>query len=292
MRTASWACIGAACLAVGFGGFANPAAAAGADFCRGVSIRDDEGPLRGMPPHHAPPEGELPFGPRNLSMYKLNFGSRLALVGGHIGYRFAAKSAGRRTLHLNWRVSAALTRVDRGGRPLRSERTVERVFGDVQDLNELEFGFPATESGFFRIEIAFANLGGKVLGRYSEYFRVLPRRVRLELAASSRAVSPGGVVQARIRNTGTVGAIVRPQIAVQRREAGEWVEYARLQASPRSIRRFRWTLGGGQASPCVAFRVPATAGAGEYRFSGYALPFAQRPARRALSAGFIVRRPR
>jgi hypothetical protein len=249
-------------------------------------VRDEARPLERMPAEKPPPEGELPFGPHNLSMYRLNFGSKVVLDGSHLGYRFAAKDAGTRILRLGWKVKAALRRVGRNGQPLGAVGTLSRRLGEVEDLDLLQFSFPA-KPGLYRFDISFASLRGRKLGFYREYFRVVPRRVKLRLAVSNPAPLPGATIYARVLNLGTQSVLLHPGMSVERAEGGQWKRQAQLPATERSEREFRWTLYGGEASPCLAFQVPSDTASGAFRFKSSALVFGERH-RRTLTAPFRV----
>ncbi len=259
-------------------------AASEPEFCAGEVVRDDERPLRRMPAERPPPEGELPFGPRNLSMYRLNFGSKVVLEGSHLGYRFAAKGGEGRILRLGWIVRAVLLRVDRKGRVLGTAGTTARRLGEVEGLDSLQFSFPAS-SGLYRIDISFANLKGKRLASYREHFRVVPRRVGMRLALAAETLRPGEVAYARAIDTGTVPVAFQPGLGVEREEGGAWVSVAAPAAALSNEERFRWTLAGGEASPCVAFAVPNQLGS--YRFTASALVYGTYK-RRTITAPFEV----
>lgn len=263
------------------------ASAAVPAFCKGRVVRDDARPLRHMPGEHPPPEGELPFGPRNLSMYALNFGAKVVLDGSHFGYRFAAKGGNARVLRLNWDVRAVLQRVDDRGRVLGAAGAVHRRLGEVEGLDDLQFSFPA-HPGLYEVDIAFRTLAGRELASYSEHFRVVPRRVKLRLAVSGEEFKAGETAYARVLNLGTVPAVLRPRLPVEREEGGAWVPAAEPPVSKESVEEFRWTVGGGQASPCVAFQVPADAAPGSYRFASSALVFGRAVHRRTLTGGFEI----
>jgi hypothetical protein len=259
-------------------------------FCKGRLVRDDARPLRHMPGEHPPPEGELPFGPRNLSMYALNFGAKVVLDGSHLGYRFAAKGGNARVLHLNWDVRAILKRVDDRGRALSIAGVVHRRLGEVEGLEDLQFSFPA-HPGLYEVDISFHTLAGRKFASYSEHFRVVPRRVKLRVAVSGDTFNAGETAYARVLNLGTVPTILRPSLPVDREEGGAWVRVAEPPVSRESIEEFRWTVGGGQASPCVAFHIPADAAPGSYRFTSSALVFGPAVPRRTLTGGFEISVP-
>jgi hypothetical protein len=267
-----------------------PGTASGASlpaFCRGHIVRDDERLLDRMPPQKPPPEGELPFGPYNLSMYPLNFGAKVVLDGSHLGYRFAAKGGGRRVLHLNWDVRAVLRMVDGSGRVLSTVDTTRRRLGKVEGLDLLQFSFPANP-GLYRIDISFRNLSDRKLASYWEYFRVVPRRVKLRLAINESTFRPGETAYARVLNLGTVAVALRPGLPVEQAVGAEWVRLPQPPVPAEEVEEFRWTLIGGEASPCVAFPIPPDAVPGPFRFTSSALVFGK-VHRRTLTAAFRVR---
>jgi hypothetical protein len=272
-------------------GLVHTSAAMGAApaFCQDRLLRDDERPLDRMPPQSPPPKGELPFGPRNLSIYALNFGARVVLDGSHLGYRFAAKEDGERVLALNWDVRAKLQEVDSRGRPIGTAGSINRRLGKNEDLDLLQFSFPASEPGLYRLDISFDNLRGKRLASFSEHFRVVPRREKVRVAVSKPAFRPGEIAYARILNLGTVGAQMRPGLVVERLERETWVRQAEPPVSKRSIEKFRWTLFGAEASPCAAFPIPADAKPGLYRFMAKGLVFGPAVERQTFTAPFRVR---
>lgn len=265
---------------------ASAATAATPPFCKGRVVRDDARPLARMPAEKPPPEGELPFGPRNLSMYRLNFGSKVVLDGSHLGYRFAAKGGQARVLRLNWDVRSVLRRVDRDGRVLETVDTLHMRLDEVKGVDLLQFPFGA-HPGLYRIDFVFRTLDGRKLASYNEYFRVVPRRVKLRLAINRDAFKPGETAYARVLNLGTVPVALRPGFVVNREENGGWARVLALPASEQSIDDFRWTLAGGQASPCVAFPIPADAAAGAYRFVSSTLVYGK-VRRQTLSEGFEI----
>jgi hypothetical protein len=184
-------------------------------------------------------------------------------------------------------VRAELHRVDEEGRELGTVARIHRRLGQVEDLDLLQFSFPAT-LGFYRIDVAFESLRGRKLASYEEYFRVIPRRVKLRVAVSKPVFDRGEIAYARVLNLGTVAAELRPGLLVERKEDGKWIREAKPPVSAKSIKQFRWTLFGGRASPCVAFSIPADTPPGALRFTASALVFGKFH-RRELTAPFAVR---
>jgi hypothetical protein len=261
------------------------AGASGPRFCDERVAHDYAKPFERMAPESPPPEGELPFGPRNLSMYRLNFGTRIVRDGGHLGYRFAAKDAGKRSLHLNWNVDAKLWAIDAGGRPVRLTGERHGSFGYVRHRSLPQFAFPA-HTGLYRFDITFRSLDGRLLRAYNEYFRVVSGRVGVRLAVGRSTFHPGETVYVQARNFGTEDVLVAARIPVERKVGSEWVTVPQ-PPSTSITQRSNWWLGIGEAAPCSKFRIPLDALPGAYRFAARAQVFGSR-SHRTLTAAFGV----
>jgi hypothetical protein len=272
---------------VGDGGIA-----AATPFCDKTTARDYEAPFRQMPPERPPPEGELPFGPRNMSMFRVDWRS-VALRGSNLGYRFGAKDAGTRTLHLNWDVTARLIAVDAAGHHLHEVDRERKRFATAGGYDEHgydlpEFVFPARRVGFYRLDLSFRNLRGKGLGRYREYFRVVPRTVEMDLRLSSAEFHPGETAYARVADLGTNGMNVPFRYAVERLDGVAWVSAGQTVTPGDALSpKENWWMQGGEAAPCTEYAIPLNAEAGRYRMSTSIQPFGSRR-HRLLTAGFSV----
>ncbi|HVY78156.1 MAG TPA: hypothetical protein VG898_06595 [Solirubrobacterales bacterium] len=248
------------------------ASATGGPFCESAIGRDYEAPFERMPPDHPPPEGELPFGPRNMSMFRVDWTS-VVLRGSNLGYRFGAKDADTRTLRLNWDVTARLLRVDSGGRVLREvgrrhDRIRDAGGYDRDGIDLPEFVFPAGRVGLYRVDLSFRSLRGKGLASYREYFRVVPRTVELELRLSADSLRPGETLYAYVADLGTRGASVPVRYAVKRFDGSGWAS-AGTSVTPGDALDpdGGWWMNGGEASFCTEYQVPAAAASGRYRVS-------------------------
>lgn len=240
------------------------AAAAETGFCEGRYARDYAAPLGEMPGHRPPPEGGLPFGPRNLSVY-MPEGTAVVLEGSAVGYWLASKNPYARVLRLNWDVRATLRAVDRRGRVKRLVDERQHRLRTVKGADDLKFLFPAEHPGFYRVDIRFRRLGGARLGVYRGYFRVLERSVDVRLLASGSVFHPGETVYARTENRGASRISAPVFLEVERYEAGGWVAVEQ-PLSPNSIRRPSWWAEPGEISPCHGFPISATTAPGTYRF--------------------------
>lgn len=252
-------------------------------FCKGAPVHDYEAPLDRLPPVRRVPLGEdLPFGPRNMSIYQLA-SSRIVVGEGGFGYAFFDDTWGvREQVRLDWDVSTALWRIGRRGGELRQVASDEQHFGVVRGIEEfLHFWLDVPPGpALYRYDIEFRDHGsGEVLGSYSEYLRVVRPTFHAGIAVNRRHVRPGQRVFARIENRGTSWVEFGVPYAVQRFEGGRWVE--------QDLGDGAWPMpallmGSGQSGWCMRYRVPADASPGRYRFVKD-LDFWGRPGKRAVA---------
>jgi hypothetical protein len=256
----------------------------GRPFCKGVKVRDYEAPLAHLPPVRRAPENEdLPFGPRNMSIYQS--ASSPVIVGeGGFGFRFFDDTYGiRKQVHLDWDVKTTLSRIDRRGEVLRQVDGEDQYFGVVKDIGEEMSFWLDTPRGpaLYRYDIEFRDhASGKILGSYAEYLRVVKPTFHAGIAVDRDRARPGQRVLARVENRGTSWINFGLEYAVQRLESGRWVE--------QDLGVDGWLLpmilmGGGQSGWCMSYRVPADASPGRYRFVK-GLGFAGRRGKQATAA--------
>ncbi|MDQ3725744.1 MAG: hypothetical protein M3335_07655 [Actinomycetota bacterium] len=227
-------------------------------------------------------EEDLPFGPRNMSIYQSAFSRVIVGKGGGFGYRFFDETYGRREqVRLDWSVGTSLSRIDRRGRVLRQVSSEEQLLGVVREIGELDFWLDTPgRFGLYRYDIEFRDQGsGEVLGSYSEYLRVVKPTYHAGLAVNRRHVRPGQRVFARVENRGTSWVEFGVPYAVQRFEGGRWVgQDLGIDAWPLPL----IYMGSGLTGECMPYRVPADASPGRYRFVK-SLDFARRPGKRAVA---------
>jgi hypothetical protein len=244
------------------------AAAEGAADCRERFVRDYEAPLREMPGLRPPPQGELPFGPRNFGIHRIER-SPIALQGANFGYRFGGKNGGYRVLDLGWHVKATFRSVSPDGRVRRLLGVKEWRERRVKDLDPLQLSLPAEHPGFFRVDLRFERLDGRRLGSYRDYFRVLRRSTDVGLGVEGMSFHPGESVYARIVNAGAGWIRTKGEFGVQREEGGTWVDVPRAPTAE-SVRRITTLIAPGEYGNCHRYDLPADAAPGRYRFSARA----------------------
>lgn len=265
---------------------AAPAAAAEAPaFCHERFARDYEAPLRGMPGLRPPPKGELPFGPHNLGIHRIG-GTPVALEGANFGYRFSGKNDPYRVLDLGWHVKATLRAIDDKGRVRRLLGVRQWRVGRIKELNPLQLSFPAGHPGFFRVDLRFETLGGRRLGSYRDYFRVLRRSTDVGLRLSGEKFHSGEVVFAEIANRGAGTISGEGDLEIEHDEGGTWASVP-LPPTPESVRDIRWLIGPGEAGGCERLELPADLSSGLYRFSAPVYVVNEKEPR-ALQAQFEV----
>lgn len=260
-------------------------AGAAPSFCQERYVRDYEAPLREMPRGNPPPEGELPFGPRNFGIHRIDR-TPLALEGSHFGYRFGGKHEGTRVLDLGWRAVAVARAVDRYGRVRRIVGKRQWRVERIKDLDALEIAFPADHPGFFRIDLRISTLDARRHVAYRDYFRVLRRSSEVALRVSAESIHPGEVIWAQLENPGAGNIFTRELLHLERAEAAAWVPVP-LPPTPSSVMGVGWLIGPGEAATCQRVDVPADAVAGSYRFSTQ-VNLANTGKRVTVTAPFVV----
>jgi hypothetical protein len=244
---------------------AAPAAVAQPGFCREDYSRDYAEPLHGMPGQHPPPEAELPFGPRNLSIFRPER-TPVVLAGSNLGYRFASKNGGYRRLDLDWVVEIRLAAVDPDGRVRRVLAREQRRIGTIENLDPLDLTFPAPRPGYFRTELRVRSLRTGKSVAYKEYWRVLKRSVDIRIALSSTSPRRGETVLGRVENAGASNATAPVALALERYEGGAWLSVPQ-PPTPDSVMGTSWWLGPGENGTCHRYEIPADAVPGLYRFT-------------------------
>lgn len=243
-----------------------PAAAAEApSFCRERLVRDYEAPLREMPHQHPPPQGELPFGPRNFGIHRIDR-SPLAFEGSRFGYRFGGKHERARVLSLDWRAFAIARAVDASGRVKRTIGTRRWRVHRIKDLEPLEIAFSADHPGFYRVDLRIVTLDGRRHVAYRDYFRVLRRSNQVEIEVSAESVRPGETVWGLLENPGAGQLSTHGYLDLERAEGNAWAPVP-LPPSPESVMGVTWLIGPGEVGHCQRWDVPADAPPGAYRFS-------------------------
>jgi hypothetical protein len=236
----------------------------GKSWCKGTSVHDYRGPLNALPPVQHPPE-QLPFGPPKLNLYSTAFSPVIVGEGG-FGYGFFDETYRDRTLHLNWELTARVSRISSRGETLRTVRSRTVRVTDTSNPDEIDLWLrvPA-DPALYRYDLEFHDLqSGELLGTYSEYLRVVRRTFHARIAVNHKAFHPGQDAFARIENRGSEWVEFGVSYDVQRFEGGHW--------GPSLLGERTWpavaiVMSGGGSGFCMRYRIPPDAHPGRYRFT-------------------------
>jgi hypothetical protein len=183
-------------------------------------------------------------------------------------------------------VTTSLSRIDRRGQVLRQIAAETQYFGDVTEIDEMDFWLDTpAKPALYRYDIEFEDhANDAILGRYSDYLRVVKPTFHAGVAVDRDHVHPGEKVFARIENRGTSWVSFGLEYAVQRLEGGHWVE--------QDLGVDGWLLplilmGGGGSGWCMPYEIPADATPGHYRFVKH-LGFSGRRGGKPATAAFSV----
>ncbi len=253
------------------------AAEGGSDssFCKRRLAVDYSAPLVAMPGARPLPEGELPFGPRNFSVYTIGHiigRPHVAMVGTSVGYEFAGKNDNYRALDLGWRFQATAWAVAGDGRVLHKIGIRGWHVTRIKELSKLKVGFPAAHPGYVRVDVRISTLTGKTLGTYRDYFRVLKPTDDVRLAVEDRSVRPGERAVGLVENHGAAELReVSSVLEVEHLEAGTWTAVPQPPTKESISEGSGWWLAPGENARCYGYTVPADAPPGQYRFTGSAM---------------------
>jgi len=239
----------------------------GPRFCQRNPVKDYLAAVKQVVPlHEVPVSRKLPFAPQGLLVYAY---PESPLVGrGAVGFGIADEAVNW-PRHLDWIVSASLSRVSAKGRVLKVIRRKTRRIGTRRlNINENlgpRFAVPGAPA-YYRVDISFKTFRGDVLGTYAEYSRVMKPRFDVDMRINDSVVEPGQVLRARLENLGTEPVLAELDVSVEKREGPEWRSVARVNNRGRVVDA-RAFVYGGYAGRCFAYRIPRDAGEGEYRIT-------------------------
>jgi hypothetical protein len=230
-------------------------------FCEPTEPVEDFG-LSALPPtDEAPADGDLPFGPKTVSM-SVDAGPIIA-VGG--GVRFDLRSInyfGRTPLE--WVMRDRLRPLDAAGNPgaviSQGKRRIHFINAKREDKLIL---YPPRTPGFYRYETEISGFDGKRLALYARDFRVERKFWDVRFGLNRAVFYPGNHVLSRIENFGTLSPAFGEEFGLQHLTAGEWQTIS-------IPGRDGWLLWAGFALPgmpgqCSSLGLPRDFAPGHYR---------------------------
>jgi hypothetical protein len=190
-------------------------------FCEKPVVRELGKPLAALPKiHRLPTSGHLPFAPPAVEVQPAGLNG--VLVGaGQAGV--VLLTAG--SVRLDWDLHMTLVRVnhegDRRGRVRQRNRRIRQI-GDQTHKRAVGIRVSSKPS-LYRFDVTIRTKAGEWLGHYSEYFRVVAKEVKVDIALSAESYPPGGTLLARMRNLGTATIFYGFELSVERWAGSEWV---------------------------------------------------------------------
>jgi hypothetical protein len=235
--------------------FGNP------EFCASTTPVEDFGISELPPLHEAPETGDLPFGPKTVSL-QIASGPILP-PGESVGFWLQSNNHFGRT-PLRWVLRDRIGLVDatgRAGKVVAHSRIRVRMINAAKEVKL--FLRPPRKPGFYRYEIEIVKFDGKRLAKYSRHIRVERRFWDARLGLDADVFHQGEQVLSRVENFGTEYIAFGEEFRLQGYRGGSWVRV-------RDPSRDGWALwlgyaGPGMAGQCSALQLPDDFPPGRYR---------------------------
>jgi hypothetical protein len=211
--------------------------------------------------HESPAFGDLPFGPKTVSL-ELSAGPVLA-PGESVGFWLHSSNLKGRT-PLRWVLRSRIHLVDEAGGPgpvVARDSIRVRTIDAAREVKT--FLTPPRAPGFYLYEIEIADFTGKTLAVYDRYLRVERAFWDAKLGLSATELRPGEQLLVRLENLGTEWIEFGEELRLQAHRGGEWTGIG-------VPGRAGWLLWGGSLMPgrswsCSAIDLPRSFPPGRYR---------------------------
>lgn len=235
--------------------FGNPA------FCAPTKLVNDFG-ISDLPPvRKAPSSGDLPFGPKTVSL-SVSAGPVLQ-IGDEAGFRLHSENYVGRT-PLKWILRNRIRSVSESGEAgpvvARGRKRVRIINAATEVKLYLD---PPQTPGFLLYEIEILKFDGARLATYSSYLRVERSFWDARLGLSRYRARPGQRVLSRVENFGTEWIFYGEAFVVQRLEGEAWVDVP--SATPDGSLLWLGMAGPGSPGRCSAAYLPRGLPPGQYR---------------------------
>jgi hypothetical protein len=213
------------------------------------------------PTREAPANGDLPFGPKTVSLSFSN--GHVLAVGEGVGFWLDSENYyGRTPLH--WILRNRLRPLDPSGASgpvIARGRERVRLISARREVKL--FLQPPKVPGFYRYEIEIVDFDGHRLALYSKNLRVERKFWDVRLGLNRSTFHPGNHVFSRVENFGTLSPFYGYDFAIQRHAPAGW-EHVPIPDNQ------GWPLvafygSPGQSGPCSTLWLPPTFPVGHYR---------------------------
>lgn len=238
--------------------------ATSAIFCGSPVVDNYWATIEKLKPIPAVPEGGvLRFAPEGLTLAVT--GPQGILVGGSsVGLRLT--NATTTTPRLGWVVLERLIRFSADGTKIQPAGLKRIDLGQLPAGKHRGFAFPVSTPGIYSLEITIQNHRGRLLGRYGEYVRVVPRTVDVGIKLSAYDdVVPGTYIESCFENHGSA-PVLPTGTGLERFDGTSWrpvVVGPQYSPAQTPIQRI---LGPGEAER-IATLIPPDAKPGLYKLN-------------------------
>lgn len=231
--------------------------------CTDRTMVDFLAPFKDMPTAHPPPFGDLQFGPPELRLRQTALSQ---IISGRGGFGYVALIRGEdldSSAQLGWEVSARLELLSATGTPRRVAAKQLWRIETIKELDDREFfltvgGKPA----LYRYILEFRRESGKLLERYSQYVRVVPRKMDAAVLVDKPIYRQGERVVVQVANFGTESVSYGEGGSVSFFDGTVWVRALRI---PSIGKRRAVGLGPGEGGKCEVLAIPIEQTPGLYR---------------------------
>lgn len=157
-----------------------------------------------------------------------------------------------------------MAEVSLGGMPVSRSRTKQLKVGrpGPNAFGDLSFAVP-DDPAIYTVEISFRNAGGKLLGRFGKYFRVMKAQSNVRLKLNASTYKAGDKLYARVENLGTEYVAYGVPYSIQRFDGESWLKAPQSPSGPWIMPL--WVSPPGRSGHCNSFGIPADMPLGRYR---------------------------
>ncbi|HEV7770464.1 MAG TPA: hypothetical protein VGO66_07375 [Solirubrobacterales bacterium] len=239
----------------------NPFTFGNPEFCTPDGPVNDFGISHLPPLLEAPDSGDLPFGPKTVS---IDFAAGPILTPGmSAGFWLHSENySGHTPLH--WALRNRIRAVDAAGSPGKVLSRGKQRVRLINAAREVKlFLEPPRAPGFYRYEVEIADFDGKHLATYSSYLRVERKLWDPRLGLSGNQFHPGDQVLSRVENFGTEPIVSGEEFRLQRYVGGAWF-HRRIPDRDGWLLWLGYTSAGGSGR-CTPLSLPLSFPPGQYR---------------------------
>ena len=217
-------------------------------------------PIKALPPiRQVPKNHHIPSSPKHLVASPL---PSLLAGGGRAGLILVSEGPNA-SYRLDWTVKVSVKSISSAGTPQNVVtrrtfrlRTRRSYWSNPASLTVAVPGRP----GLYRSDTTITGKGAPAT--FSQYIRVVPRKMDLALRLGRASYSQGEVLSSRLENRGTISVAYGLGLSLEWWNDGRWVP---VEDEPSFFPGSATDLEPGAAGPCERLALPASLQPGQYR---------------------------